>query len=74
MTIGLGSYPTLFEVHGHSPAYANKGDTNVVGIVDNLAGNTPGVSSYDNVTSVPSRKALNFYTLLTHEGNKVDVV
>ncbi|GJV58032.1 hypothetical protein Tco_1459037 [Tanacetum coccineum] len=74
MTTGLGSYPTLFEVHGHSPASANEGDTNVVGTVDNPAGNTPGVSSYANVTSAPSRKALNFHTLLIQEGNRVDVV
>ncbi|GJR69269.1 hypothetical protein Tco_0015334 [Tanacetum coccineum] len=45
---GLGSYLTLFEVHGH--ACANKGDTNVVGNV-----NTPvGMSSYANVTYAPT--------------------
>nr|GEY43277.1 transposon Ty3-I Gag-Pol polyprotein [Tanacetum cinerariifolium] len=39
-----------------------------------LAGNTPGMSSYANVTSEPSRKALNFRTLYTPAGNRVDVV
>ncbi|GJX74466.1 putative reverse transcriptase domain-containing protein [Tanacetum coccineum] len=32
------------------------------------------MSSYANVTSVPIRKALNFHTLFTLEGNGVDVV
>ncbi|GKE17375.1 hypothetical protein Tco_1424952, partial [Tanacetum coccineum] len=39
-----------------------------------LAGNTPGMSSYANVTSEPSRKALNFHTLFTLEGKGIDVV
>ncbi|GJX62515.1 hypothetical protein Tco_0295415 [Tanacetum coccineum] len=39
-----------------------------------LAGNTPGMSSYANVTGVPSGKALNFRTLFTPGGNGVDVV
>ncbi|GJZ49981.1 hypothetical protein Tco_0604171 [Tanacetum coccineum] len=38
------------------------------------AGNTPGMSLYANVTSVPSRKALNIHTLYTPGGNGVDVV
>ncbi|GJX16594.1 hypothetical protein Tco_0217426 [Tanacetum coccineum] len=38
------------------------------------AGNTPRISSYANVTCVPSRKALNFHTLFTPGGNGVDVV
>ncbi|GKA56845.1 auxilin-like protein [Tanacetum coccineum] len=38
------------------------------------AGNTPGMSLYANVTSAPSRKALNFCTLFTQGGNGVDVV
>ncbi|GJT53627.1 RNA-directed DNA polymerase, eukaryota, reverse transcriptase zinc-binding domain protein [Tanacetum coccineum] len=37
-------------------------------------GNTPGMSSYANVTGVPNRKALNFHTLYTSGGNGVDVV
>nr|GEX11474.1 hypothetical protein [Tanacetum cinerariifolium] len=37
------------------------------------AGNTLGMSSYANVTSVPSRKALNIRTLYTPRGNGVDV-
>ncbi|GKA51709.1 retrotransposon protein, putative, ty1-copia subclass [Tanacetum coccineum] len=40
----------------------------------NSAGNTPGMSSYANVTCEPSRKALNFRTLFTPGGNGVDVV
>ncbi|GKC43565.1 hypothetical protein Tco_1061287, partial [Tanacetum coccineum] len=35
-----------------------------------LAVNTAGMSSYANVTSVPSRKALNFRTLYTPEGEQ----
>ncbi|GJW90832.1 hypothetical protein Tco_0168385 [Tanacetum coccineum] len=38
------------------------------------SGNTPGMSSYANVTGVANRKALNFRTLYTSEGNGVDVV
>ncbi|GJY87768.1 integrase, catalytic region, zinc finger, CCHC-type containing protein [Tanacetum coccineum] len=38
------------------------------------AGNTPGISSYANVTGAPSRKALNFRTLFTLGGNEVNVV
>ncbi|GJX70226.1 hypothetical protein Tco_0307397 [Tanacetum coccineum] len=36
--------------------------------------NTSGMSSYDNVTSILSRKALNFCTLFTPAGNGVNVV
>ncbi|GKE43399.1 hypothetical protein Tco_1470683, partial [Tanacetum coccineum] len=58
---------------------------NVVDIVNNVAnngtmvgptpvGNTPGRSTlYANVTGEPSRKALNFRTVFTLEGNEVDV-
>ncbi|GJV68899.1 hypothetical protein Tco_1484408 [Tanacetum coccineum] len=35
---------------------------------------TPGMSSYANVTGEPCRKALNFRTLFTMGGNRVDVV
>nr|GEV96759.1 hypothetical protein [Tanacetum cinerariifolium] len=38
------------------------------------AGNTLGMSSYANVTSVSSRKALNIHTLYTPTENEVDVV
>ncbi|GJS87061.1 hypothetical protein Tco_0769697 [Tanacetum coccineum] len=39
------------------------------------AGNTPGMStSYANVIGAPSRKAVNFRTLITSGGNGVDVV
>ncbi|GJY22843.1 MAK10-like protein [Tanacetum coccineum] len=37
-------------------------------------GNTPGMSSYANVTSILSRKALNFCTLFTPARNEVNVV
>ncbi|GKE14316.1 putative reverse transcriptase domain-containing protein [Tanacetum coccineum] len=39
-----------------------------------LVGNTPSMSSYANVTGVPSRKALNFRTLFTPIGNGADVM
>nr|GEW76397.1 hypothetical protein [Tanacetum cinerariifolium] len=39
-----------------------------------LTDNTSGMSSYANVTGVPSRKALNFCTLFRPAGNRVDVV
>nr|GEW05522.1 hypothetical protein [Tanacetum cinerariifolium] len=38
------------------------------------AGNTPSISLYSNVTGKSSRKALNFCTLFTSEGNEVDVI
>nr|GEW75217.1 hypothetical protein [Tanacetum cinerariifolium] len=37
-------------------------------------GNTPGMSSYANVTGKPSRKKVNVCTLFTPEGNGIDVV
>ncbi|GKE13318.1 hypothetical protein Tco_1416869, partial [Tanacetum coccineum] len=39
-----------------------------------VVGNTPGMSSYTNVTSEPSRKALNLRTLFTPRGNEIVVV
>ncbi|GJT83870.1 hypothetical protein Tco_1058212, partial [Tanacetum coccineum] len=39
-----------------------------------LAGNTPGKSSYANVTRKPSGKKLNIRTLFTPGGNGIDVV
>nr|GFB15276.1 hypothetical protein [Tanacetum cinerariifolium] len=39
-----------------------------------LSGNTPGKSSYATVIGESSRKALNFHTLYTPEGNEIDVV
>ncbi|GJY47505.1 hypothetical protein Tco_0436568 [Tanacetum coccineum] len=39
-----------------------------------LADNTPGMSSYANVTGVPSRKAWKFRTVFTPTGNGVDVI
>nr|GEU61225.1 ribonuclease H-like domain-containing protein [Tanacetum cinerariifolium] len=74
---GLELFLTVSEAHGiHSPASANEENMNDVGTTVRpiLAGNTPGMSSYANVTSEPSRKALNFCTLFTPTGNGVDVV
>nr|GEV97029.1 hypothetical protein [Tanacetum cinerariifolium] len=73
----LESFPTISEVHGiHSPASANEENINDAGtkVGPTLTGNTSGMYSYANVTGVPSRKALNFRTLFTPEGNGVDVV
>ncbi|GKE45384.1 hypothetical protein Tco_1472668, partial [Tanacetum coccineum] len=38
------------------------------------AGNTPGKSSYANVTGKPSEKKVNFRTLFTPRSNGIDVV
>ncbi|GKC77532.1 hypothetical protein Tco_1128306, partial [Tanacetum coccineum] len=42
--------------------------------VTTMAGNAPGKSSYANITGKPSRKKLNFHTLFTPRGNRIDVV
>ncbi|GJV05871.1 retrotransposon protein, putative, ty1-copia subclass [Tanacetum coccineum] len=42
--------------------------------VTTLTGNTPGKSSYANVTGKPNGKKLNFRTLFTPGGNGIDVV
>ncbi|GKD55197.1 hypothetical protein Tco_1288584 [Tanacetum coccineum] len=71
------SFPTGSEAHViHSPANANEEKINDAGtkVGPTLTGNTPGMSSYANVTGVPSRKALNFRTLFTPAGNRVNVV
>ncbi|GJU09874.1 hypothetical protein Tco_1132270 [Tanacetum coccineum] len=39
-----------------------------------LAGNAPDKSSYANVTSKPSSTKVNFHTLFTPGGNRIDVV
>ncbi|GKC88801.1 retrovirus-related pol polyprotein from transposon TNT 1-94 [Tanacetum coccineum] len=73
---GLDSFPTIFEVHGiHSPS-CNEENINDASTTmgSTLASNSPGMSSYANVTGEPSRKALNFRTLFTPGGNGVDVV
>ncbi|GJW24712.1 hypothetical protein Tco_0038523 [Tanacetum coccineum] len=54
VTAGLGSYPTLSEVYGHSPASANAGDTNVVGTVNTPVGNTLGGNRVDVVVPMES--------------------
>ncbi|GKE55683.1 hypothetical protein Tco_1494868 [Tanacetum coccineum] len=73
---GLESFITVSEAHGIQSSASNMENMYNVGttVGPNLAGNTPGMSSYANVTGVPSRKALNFHTLFTPEGNGVDVV
>ncbi|GJS57558.1 hypothetical protein Tco_0652342 [Tanacetum coccineum] len=74
---GLESFPTVYEAHGiHSPGSMNEEFMNHAGtkVGPTLNGNTPGMSSYTNVTGVPSRNALNFCTLFTPAGNGVDVV
>ncbi|GJW24713.1 hypothetical protein Tco_0038524 [Tanacetum coccineum] len=42
--------------------------------VTTTTGNTPGMSSYANVTGKPSGKKVNFRTLFTPGGNGIDVV
>ncbi|GKE55019.1 hypothetical protein Tco_1490175 [Tanacetum coccineum] len=74
---GLESFLTVSEEYGiHSPGGMNEEFMNDAGtkVGPTLDGNTPGMSSYANVTGVPSRKALNFHTLFTPAGNGVDVV
>ncbi|GJW73960.1 putative reverse transcriptase domain-containing protein [Tanacetum coccineum] len=68
VNVGLESFPTISEAQGiHSLASANEGPT--------PASNNPGMStSYANVTGEPRRKALNFRTLFTPEGNGIVVV
>ncbi|GJY35608.1 hypothetical protein Tco_0420986 [Tanacetum coccineum] len=58
------------------PSPANDENLNDVGttVRPTPVGNTPGMSSYANVTGEPSRKALNFRTLFTLRGNRIDVV
>ncbi|GJX62475.1 reverse transcriptase domain-containing protein [Tanacetum coccineum] len=73
----LDSFLTVSEAHGiHSPASANEENMNDDGtkVGPTTAGNTPGISSYANVSSIPSRKALNFRTLFTPAGKGDDVV
>ncbi|GJT58841.1 hypothetical protein Tco_1002374 [Tanacetum coccineum] len=72
---GSESFPTVFEAHG-IPSPTNEANMNNVGTtaIPTTVGNTPGMSSYANITGEPSRKALNFHTLFTPGGNGVDVV
>nr|GEW77540.1 hypothetical protein [Tanacetum cinerariifolium] len=77
LNASLESFPTLSEAHGiHSPASANEENTSDVGpkVGPTPSGNTFGLSSYANVTSVLCRKALNFRTLFTPAGNRINVV
>ncbi|GKF17799.1 putative reverse transcriptase domain-containing protein [Tanacetum coccineum] len=65
---------TLSDVNSSGPT-AHIGTTNVtMNMVATSAGNAPGKSSYANVTGKPSGKKLNFHTLFTQRGNKIDVV
>ncbi|GJR50144.1 hypothetical protein Tco_1400665 [Tanacetum coccineum] len=68
VNVGLESFLTISEAQGiHSLASANEGPT--------PASNNPSMStSYANVTGEPHRKALNFHTLFTPEGNGIVVV
>nr|GEX41660.1 hypothetical protein [Tanacetum cinerariifolium] len=73
---GLDSFLTISEVHGiHFPA-CNEENMNDVGsrVGPTPAGNTPGMSSYANVTGGLSRKDMNFRTLSTLRGNEADMV
>ncbi|GJZ15693.1 hypothetical protein Tco_0551370 [Tanacetum coccineum] len=72
---GFESFPTISKVHG-IPSPTNDENLNDVGttVRPTSVGNTPGMSSYANVISEPSRKALSFRTLFTLEGNGIDVV
>nr|GEU51644.1 hypothetical protein [Tanacetum cinerariifolium] len=75
--MGLESFPTVYEAHGiHPPSSMNEENMNDAGpkVGPTPTGNTPCMSSYANVTSVPIRKALNFHTVFTLEGNKVNLV
>ncbi|GJW74754.1 hypothetical protein Tco_0134124 [Tanacetum coccineum] len=58
------------------PSPSNDENFNDVGttVSPTPVGNTPGMSSFANVTGEPSRKALNFRTLFTLGGNRIDVV
>nr|GEX33849.1 reverse transcriptase domain-containing protein [Tanacetum cinerariifolium] len=71
-----GTIHTQDGAHGiHSPARANEENMNDgTKVGPTPVGNTPVMSSYANVTGLPSRKALNFHTLFTPAGNGVDVV
>nr|GEU89713.1 hypothetical protein [Tanacetum cinerariifolium] len=53
VTTGLGSYPTLSEVHGHSPTSANEGDTNVAG--------TPAGNTHRSIRTISERFANTTY-------------
>ncbi|GJV00575.1 hypothetical protein Tco_1329845 [Tanacetum coccineum] len=73
----LESFPIVSESHGiHSHSCVNEENMNDAStkVGPTLASNTPSMCSYANVTSVPSRKALNFRTLFTPARNMVDVV
>ncbi|GKF08575.1 hypothetical protein Tco_0042799, partial [Tanacetum coccineum] len=73
---GLESFITVSEAHEIQSSASNEENMNDVGtkVGPNPAGNTPDMSSYANITSAPSRKALNFRNLFTQGGNGVDVV
>nr|GFA06917.1 hypothetical protein [Tanacetum cinerariifolium] len=64
VTTGLGSYPTLSEVHGHSPTSSNEGDTNVAGTP---AGNTPKLKDHI-VVAMPKLVGEGFYTYKVRVG------
>nr|GEU95622.1 hypothetical protein [Tanacetum cinerariifolium] len=73
---GLDLFSTISEVHGIHSLACNEENMNDVGtrVGPTPAGNTPGMSSYANVTGGLSRKDMNFRTLFTPKGNEVDMV
>ncbi|GJR37356.1 hypothetical protein Tco_1213040 [Tanacetum coccineum] len=76
VNICLDSFPTISDVHGTQSPDCYEENMNDAGteVGSTLASNTPGMSSYVNVTGGLSRKAMDFHTLFTPGGNEVDVV
>ncbi|GJV45611.1 hypothetical protein Tco_1430147 [Tanacetum coccineum] len=74
MLHGIHSSACLNEEENVNAGTVNSDENNVPKIGPTLTGNTSGMSLYANITSVPSRKALNFCTLFKLGGNGVDVV
>ncbi|GJX44199.1 zinc knuckle CX2CX4HX4C containing protein [Tanacetum coccineum] len=74
MLHGIHSSACLNEEENVNAGTVNSDENNVPKIGPTLTGNTSGMSLYANITSVPSRKALNFHTLFKLGGNGVDVV
>nr|GFB17715.1 hypothetical protein [Tanacetum cinerariifolium] len=57
-----------------TPKVVNEVGENDVGTGPPISTPNPGSSSYANVTGKPSRKKVNFRTLFTPAGNRIDVV
>nr|GEW04907.1 zinc knuckle CX2CX4HX4C [Tanacetum cinerariifolium] len=73
--INSGNKNGTKDAHG-IPSPTNEENLNNFGTMvrPTSVGNTPGMSSYANVTGEPSRKALNFCNLFKLGGNRIDVV